>query len=148
MSGLVPFNGKNKSLVNNNSGDFYNMLDDFFSDNWPYNRSLARDTFKVDVQETDTQYLIEAELPGVKKEEVNLELNDGRFTISVKREENINEEKRNYIHKERRYSSMSRSIYLADAKMKNIKASLDNGVLSISIPKESKPNHSMKINIE
>ena len=148
MSGLVPFNRKNKSLVNGDFGDFYNMLDDFFSDNWPTNRSLARDTFKVDVQENETQYLIEAELPGIKKDEVNLELNEGRLIISVKREEKINEENKNYIHKERRYSSMSRSIYLADAKQENIKANLDNGVLSITIPKESKQNNSLKIDIE
>lgn len=148
MSGLVPFNRKNRSLANGDFGDFYNMLDDFFSDNWPSNRSLARDTFKVDVQENENQYFVEAELPGVKKDEVNLDLDEGRLTISVKREETINEEKKNYIHKERRYSSMSRSIYLADAKHEDIKANLDNGVLSITIPKEKKQNNSFKINIE
>lgn len=151
MSGLVPFNRKNRSLANENFGDFrdfYNMLDDFFSDNWSSRRSLAMDTFKVDVQEDDTQYLIEAELPGIKKEEVNLELNEGRLNISVQKEENINEEKKNYIHKERRYSSMSRSVYLADAKPEGIKANINNGVLSIAVQKEAKPNNIVKINIE
>lgn len=148
MSGLVPFNRKNKNLVNSDFGDFYNMLDDFFSDNWPSRRSLVGDTFKVDVQENDKQYLIEAELPGVNKDEVNLELNEGRLNISVKREEHINEEKKNYIHKERRYSSMSRSVYLADAKQDGVKANLENGVLTVTVPKESRPNNSFKIDIE
>lgn len=148
MSGLVPFNKKNRGLVSGDFGSFYNVLDDFFSDNWPSSRSLSRDTFKVDVQETDKQYLIEAELPGVSKDELNIELNDGRLTISVQREENINNDKKNYIHRERRYSSMSRSIYLADAKSEGIKAKLENGVLNIDIPKEAKPNNSFKINIE
>jgi HSP20 family protein len=57
-------------------------------------RSFARDTFKINVQQNDTEYLVEAELPGVKKEEIDLDLNDGRLTISVKREEQINEERR------------------------------------------------------
>ncbi|MDD2495701.1 MAG: Hsp20/alpha crystallin family protein [Tissierellia bacterium] len=151
MSGLVPFNRKNRNLVNRdfgNFGGFYNMLDDFFNDNWPSPRNLARDTFKVDVQESDTQYVIEAELPGVNKDEVNIEMNDGRLNISIKREENINEEKKNYIHKERRYSSMSRSIYLEEAKSEGIKANLENGVLCITVPKDSKPNNSIKIDIE
>ncbi|KOA18643.1 hypothetical protein CLHOM_29270 [Clostridium homopropionicum DSM 5847] len=71
MAGLVPFNKKKGDLLNTGFKDFYNMLDDFFTDNWPSRRSLERDTFKVDVQEKDNEYLIEAELPGVKKEEVN-----------------------------------------------------------------------------
>ncbi|MGE4215332.1 MAG: Hsp20/alpha crystallin family protein [Anaerotignaceae bacterium] len=151
MSGLVPFNKKNRNLVNKDFGDFggfYNMLDDFFSDNWPSVRSLARDTFKVDVQENDTQYVIEAEVPGVNKDEVKLEMNDGRLNISIQREENRNEENKNYVHKERRYSSMSRSIYLDEAKSEGIKASLENGVLNITVPKETKPNNSIKIDID
>jgi HSP20 family protein len=131
-----------KSTVNSN------MLDDFFSDNWPSFRNFSRDTFKVDVQENENQYLIEAEVPGVNKDEVNIEMNDGRLNISIKREENINEENKNYIHKERRYSSMSRSIYLEEAKSEGIKASLENGVLSIIIPKDTKPDSLVKIDIE
>jgi len=61
------------------------------------------------VQQNDNEYLIEAELPGVNKDEIGVDLNDGRLNISVKREENINEEKKNYIHRESRFASMSRS---------------------------------------
>lgn len=150
MSGLVPFNRKNKSLISrdfDDFGDFYNMVDDFFN-NWPSKKNFMKDSFKVDVQEQDNKYLVEAELPGIDKNEVNIEMNEGRLNISVKREENINEEKKNYVHKERRFSSMSRSIYLEDAKSEDIKASLENGVLKIIIPKESRPNNSIKIDIE
>ena len=75
-------------------------------------------------------------------------MNEGRMTISVQREENIKEEKKNYVHRERRFSSMSRSLYLDDAKSTGIKAKLENGVLSIKVPKENKPNKSVKIDIE
>ena len=60
----------------------------------------------------------------------------------------IYEENKNYVHKERRFSSMSRSLYLDDAKSTGIKAKLENGVLSIIVPKENKPNKSVKIDIE
>lgn len=149
MSGLVPFNRKNKSLISrdiDDFGDFYNMVDDFF--NWPSRKNFMGDSFKVDVQENEKNYLVEAELPGIEKNEVNIEINEGRLNISVKREESINEENKNYIHKERRYSSMSRSIYLEDAKPDGIKANLENGVLKIVVPKDSKPNNKVKIDIE
>lgn len=148
MTGLVPFNRKNTGLRNTGFEDFYNMLDDFFSDNWSPGRALAKDTFKINVQQNDTDYLIEAELPGVSKDEIEVGLNDGRLNISVKREEKINEEKKNYIHRESRYSSMSRSIYLEDADSQGIKAKLDNGVLNISVPRQVKSVQAKKIEIE
>lgn len=148
MAGLVPFNRKNK-LIGPSFEDFYGMLDDFFSDDIVPRRSLIRDTFKLDVEEKDKEYVIEAELPGVKKEEVSLEINEGHLKISIKREEIIDEEKRNFVHKERRYSSMTRSIYLKDAKSEDIKAKLDNGVLYITVPKkESDKVMTNKIEIE
>lgn len=147
MSGLVPFNRK-WGLRRSGFDDFYNMLDDFFSDTWLPVRSLARDTFKLDIQENDREYCIEAELPGVKKEEINLELNeDGRLTIAVEREENLQEEKKNYVHRERRYSSMQRSIYLRDARVDGVKAQLNDGVLKIIVPKQEVQGNSFRIEI-
>jgi HSP20 family protein len=148
MTGLVPFNRRDTGLLGTGFEDFRNMLDDFFSDNWPSRRSLERDTFKINVQQNEKDYLIEAELPGVNKDEIDIDLDEGRLTISVKREEQINEEKKNYIHRESRYSSMSRSVYLADADSKDIKAKLENGVLSISVPRQEQAAKSQKISIE
>ncbi|HHU16734.1 MAG: Hsp20/alpha crystallin family protein [Anaerovoracaceae bacterium] len=148
MRGLVPFNRRNSNLIPTGFDNFYNMLDDFFSDGWFPRRSLERDTFKVNVQQNDTEYLIEAELPGVSKDEINVELHDGRLTISVEREEKVDEEKKNYIHKESRYCSMRRSMYLADAETKGIKAKLDNGVLSIIVPRQVQAVKPEKIEIE
>lgn len=148
MTGLVPFNRKNSGLLNTGFDEFYNMLDDFFTDNWSPRRSLARDTFKINVQQNEEAYLIEAELPGVNKDEIDIDLNEGRLIISVKREENINEEKKNYIHRESRFSAMSRSVYLADADTKGIKAKLDNGVLNITVPRQEKIVKAEKIEIE
>ncbi|MGJ0847740.1 Hsp20/alpha crystallin family protein [Tissierella praeacuta] len=148
MAGLVPFNRKNSSILNTGFEDFYNMLDDFFNNNWSTNKLNSRDSFKIDIQEDDKEYIVEANLPGVKKEEINIELNDGKLKISVKRDETINEEKKNYVYKESRYCSMSRSVYLADSKSDGVKAKLDNGILYITIPKEQKANNTKIIEIE
>ncbi len=148
MTGLVPFNKKESGLLDLDFDLFDSELDKFFKGRWPMRQRLMKDTFKLDVQDKEKEYLIQADLPGIKKEEMKVELDAGRLTISVEREEKIDEEKKNYVHKERRYASMSRSIYLADAKSDGIKAKLEDGVLNISIPKEEKPETGVKINIE
>ena len=70
MAGLIPFNRRNANLARVGSGfdDLYNMLDDFFSDNWmATGRNLLKDTFKIDIEEREFDYVVEAELPGAKK---------------------------------------------------------------------------------
>ena len=150
MAALIPFNKKNNNLTRTDTGfdSFYNMLDDFFSDNFAPSRNLAKDTFKIDIEEKENEYLIEAELPGVKKEEIDLNIEEDTLCITVNRSEETNKDGKNYIHRERRVSSMSRRIRLADAKLDEIKAKLDNGVLAVTIPKDVKTNTSRKIDIE
>ncbi|STO53326.1 Uncharacterised protein [Exiguobacterium aurantiacum] len=68
MAGLIPFNKKRNDLMNLGFNDFSNMLDDFFSaSGLPFERSLRHDTFKVDIKDEADKYVIEAEVPGVKK---------------------------------------------------------------------------------
>lgn len=148
MAGLVPFNRRRAKNVPRSFEGFANMLEDFFNDDWPYGRSLERQTFKIDVQEDENEYVVEAHLPGVKKDEINLELNDDRLTISVERQENMEEEKKNYIHKESRYASMTRSVYLDGAKDDDIKAKLEDGVLKVTVGKDDERKKSKKIEIE
>lgn len=148
MARLIPYNRRKDDLVNTGFDDFYNVLDDFFNDGWGLRRSLANDTFKVDVKEDEKSYSIEAELPGIDKDEVDISLDDGRLQISVTREDKIEEDKKNYIHRERRYCSMQRSIYLADADGSQVKAKLENGELKIDVPKKEKVDTSIKIDVE
>ncbi len=109
MTRLIPFNRRSDNLVSSMTS-IHDMLDDFFSNNYPTTRSLARDTFKLDIEDREKDFLIEAELPGVDKENVSISMEADCLTIAV----NVNEEReeedkeRNYVHKERRFSSMSR----------------------------------------
>jgi HSP20 family protein len=150
MANLVPFNRRRKDLERLGFGDFHNMLDGFFSDSWMPERTLMHDTFKIDVKENKNDYMVEAELPGVEKEEIDLKLNDGRLSISIQRDERKEEEDkdRNYIHKERRFCSMSRTVYLEDAESEGINAKLENGLLSILVPKKAKEDRTKSIEID
>jgi len=148
MASLIPFNKNKNNLQSAGFDDFYNMLDNFFEDTWAPMRGLQCDTFKLDVQDKEKEYAIEAEVPGVKKEEIKLEMNENRLTISIERNETVDEEKKNYIHKERRTCSMQRSVFLRDAKADGIKAKLDDGVLNITIPKDDSKAVKKSISIE
>lgn len=144
---LVPFNRRRRNVPSSPFEDFHNMVDDFFGDHWISSPGFRGENFKVNIQEKDNEYVVEAELPGVEKDQVDLELRDGRLTILVKREDSINEENKNYIHRESHYSSMSRNVYLPDAKQEGVKAKLENGVLNVTVPREGN-NNSRKIDIE
>jgi len=150
MAGLIPLNRKNANLARVGTGfdDFYNMLDDFFSDGLMPSRNLLKDTFKIDIQEKETEYLIEAEVPGITKDEIDLSIEDENLCILVNRSEDEKKDAKNYIHRERRVSSMSRRVRLAGAKLDDIKAKLEEGVLTVVIPKDIKVNTRQKIDIE
>lgn len=144
---LVPFNRRNFVRRDDDFYSMYDVLDDFFSDTLT-SRNLSRDTFKLDIEEKENTYLIEAELPGIDKDEVSIELDNDRLVISVERKEEKDIEEKNYVHRERRYSSMSRGVYLGDIDKGDIKAKLDNGVLSIEVPKKTEVEETKKIEIE
>lgn len=147
MTRLVPFNKNNSLLRTNGFTDFYNMLDDFFNDMSP-GRSLMNDSFKIDVRENEGDYRVDAELPGVKKEDISVELVDNRLSISVTREENTEEKRDNYLHKERRFGSFSRSVYLADVQNDGITAKFNDGLLEITVPKAIRAEKASRIEIQ
>ncbi|MBP2026792.1 HSP20 family protein [Acetoanaerobium pronyense] len=148
MLGLTPFGRNQIQKREDDFLDFYNMFDDFFNDRFPERRTTRKDSFKMDIKEKETEYLVEAELPGVKKEQISIDYNDDRLIISVKQQDEINEEKENYIHRERRLSSMQRLVYLKNMDVEKIKAKLEEGVLKITVPKKEEDKGKYEIVIE
>jgi len=140
MFNLTPYNKRN--LQNRRSeDDFYSIIDNFFNQDFSPMRDLEKDTFKVDIKDEGDKYIVEAELPGIKKEEVEVDYDDGKLTIGVERKEEVNEENDNYIHRERRMASMRRCAYLNDVDIEKVDAKLENGLLSVTAPKiEGKEN--------
>lgn len=129
--------------------DIRNMFDDFWSNNLFAPIFAWSNEVRSDICETDSEYIIEAELPGVRKEDIKVDLKDDIITIRVDNEEILSEEGKNYIRKERRYGSQSRSYYLTGIQQDAIKAKFDNGVLTLTLPKtEDKNKNIRKIDIE
>lgn len=147
MYGLVPYGRRGSSILSTGFDDLYDVLDNFFADSRALSRTSGVPAFRVDVQEDDDRYTVEAELPGVQREEVDVEFNDGRLTISVRREERVDDEGKNYIHRERRMSSMARAMLLTDAAHDGIEAKLNDGVLTVSVPKAKKDERATKIEV-
>lgn len=137
MFGLIPFktNGLNKK-----GGSVDDFFDGFFNDDFfsPANFNFASNQkFKADIRETQSEYLISAELPGIKKEDINLEYRDNTLTISAMRNEEINEQKDNYIRRERSYGKISRAFRVDNVDRTRISAKFENGELHIVLPKLS-----------
>lgn len=134
---LVPYGRKNRGLAKRPQDIFSidSLFDDFFSDSFMPAFFAGDAQMKVDVKENEKEYIVEADLPGVKKEEINIDLSNGRLTISVAKNEEINVEEDNYIRKERRSGSYCRSFYVENVVEDQIAAKFENGVLSIVLPK-------------
>ena len=94
---------------------------------------------KTDVRETESGYEVDIDLPGFKKDEINVELNNGYLSISAAKGLDKEEKKEGkYIRKERYAGSMSRSFYVGkDITEKDIHGKYENGILMLDIPKKA-----------
>lgn len=121
-------------------------LDDIFDDFVPTRRN---DNMKCDIYEKDGDYHIEMDIPGFKKEDISIEVDDGYLTISAEKnyENNEEDEDRNYIRRERSYNSYKRSFYLGDLDQDSIEAKFNDGMLNITVPKKEVSNNKKKIDI-
>ncbi|KAF4616884.1 hypothetical protein D9613_008588 [Agrocybe pediades] len=105
---------------------------------------------RMDLHEDDKKNLVTAtfELPGLKKEDVNIEVNNNRLTVSGESSMSSEQNKEGYAVRERRYGKFSRTLQLPQGvKDSDIKASLDQGVLTVNFPKASKEQAHKKITI-
>lgn len=137
MFGLTPYR-KNQGIASTNGGfrDFDRFFEDFFNESFFPAFYNGASQMKVDIKENEKDYVVEAELPGVNKEDINIDLEDNQLTIGVQKNEEVNDEKENYICRERRSSSFSRSFYVDNVKNENVNAKFENGVLTIVLPKK------------
>ena len=114
------------------------LFNDFMNDDW-FTTRTATSVPALNVIENEKDYELEFAVPGLKKEELNLQVDaDGVMSISMVRnhEENKDDKKRNYIRREFSYQEFNQSYILPeDADRDNISAKVENGVLTISVPK-------------
>lgn len=121
--------------VNDEISSILNRHFDNFYPEYGY-EDFEKLSMPVEVTEKEKEYDIRAELPGVKKEDLDIDIDKNYLTIRAKKEEEVCEDKNAYKKSEFRYGEFSRSVYLPqDIDMEKIDATLEHGVLKIKVPK-------------
>ena len=133
-----------------------NLFDDSLSDFFGFGRMMpqisselygkhAKNLMKTDVRELDGSYELDVDLPGFKKAEVTVDLQDGYLTISAAKALDKDDQKGKFLRQERCSGSMSRSFYVGDdVEAADISAKYEDGILKISVPKAAQkelPKH-------
>ena len=120
----------------------FDLFDDFFNDPFftaPVSQPMNT-IMRTDVKDDGSNYLLDIELPGFKKEDIRAELKDGYLTISASRQDNTDEKDTNgkVIRQERYSGSCKRSFYVGEAlKQEDIHAHFENGILKLMLPKNA-----------
>ena len=117
----------------------FDLFDNFFEDDFfkPMSKK-DMNLMKTDVRETKDKFIIDIDLPGFDKENINLSLNNGYLEIKAKKETETNEnEEEKYVRKERFVGECSRSFYVGEDTMyEDIDAEFKNGILTIEVMKQ------------
>lgn len=120
---------------------FKNLIENFFESEFPFSGTFGRfigSTIpSANIKESETDFQIELGIPGMKKEDIKIDLEDDVLTISSEQKEEKTEEKDNYTRREFNYSSFSRSFSLPEiVDADKITAEYKDGILNITIPKK------------
>jgi HSP20 family protein len=122
MFGILPF-ARHEDNV-------FDVFDKFFT-----NSSVEVPAFRTDIRGEDDRFILEAELPGFSKEDISLDLKEGILTIRAEHRTKSEETTGNYLRRERRLGSVSRSFDISGIDEENIQAVYENGVLKLNLPK-------------
>lgn len=109
---------------------------------------MSTKAFPMDVEDKGDSYEVKAYLIGVSKDDIDVELNEGRLSIAVKVEEKEEDKGKNYLQKEFTSYSATRGVYLKDAACEGLSARYADGVLTVSVPKIVEKKNVTKISID
>ena len=127
-----------------------NLFDEFFgndfglmpmwNDHNPLYGKHAKNLMKTDVRETEDHYELDIDLPGFKKDEIQVDLKDGYLTIRAAKglDKDTQDKKGKYIRQERYAGACSRSFYVGDVESKDVTAKYESGILTLTLPKHVK----------
>lgn len=136
----IPGRNENYGLTLLDDGFF----DDLFNSSFFANKNAL--SMKTDIKEEEANYVLDIDMPGFNKEDIKITLEDGYLNVEAKTEVNNEETEKNshYLRRERFVGSCARNYYVGDIDETLIKAAYDKGILTISIPKETKPVETKK----
>lgn len=128
MFGMIPFS--------RSDDNFFDTFDNFTRKMFN-NTTATLPDFRTDIRDAGDKFILEAELPGFNKEDISLDVKDGILTISAQHSETTEEkgDKGEYIRRERRFGSFTRSFDISGIDEGGISAAYRNGVLELSLPK-------------
>ena len=132
MFELIPFDRHIRSTA---SFDPFRMLDEM--DRRLMTSVPAVTAFRTDVLDTGDAFKLECELPGFKKEDIKIDIENDCLTISAERSSDDKDEKDNYVKRERFYGSFTRSFDVSGINVDNIEAGYSDGVLTVTLPKKA-----------
>lgn len=150
MFGITPYNRRSNGAVRRNDlWDMGSIFENFFEDSFLPVFFTGTNQIRADIRENENEYVVDAEVPGLNKEDIRLELKDDVLTIAVEHNEEVNEDRENYIRKERKFGSYSRCFRVVNVKNEDVKASYENGVLTVTLPKQAaRKENSHRIDIQ
>ena len=122
------------------------FYDDFWDDFMP--SINVNEAMKCDIYEKGNNSFIEMDIPGFKKEDISIDIDNKYLTITAKREDSHEDKDKNYIRKERSYGKFSRSFYIGNVSEDEIDAEFKDGILTVCIPKEQKEQTKRQITIK
>ena len=126
-------------VVKRNNQNNLSFIDEFFDDFFPRGgfQGRASSCMKTDIREVEKGYELDIDVPGFAKEDIVISLDKGYLTIEAKKESSKEETNKHYLRRERVVGNAARSFYVGDyIQETDIKASYNNGILTVSIPKE------------
>ena len=123
----------------------FDLFDDLFDDEFFSKKDKS--LMKTDIRENKDKYIIDIDLPGFSKENINLSLNNGYLEITAKvNNENNSSDDEKYVRRERFYGECSRSFYVGDEiKKEDITAEFKDGILKINVPKKNIEDESNEV---
>ncbi len=131
MFDLVPFGSRSRKS-RRSSSPAERIMDEFLNDTM----DMFRSSFKTDVIEKDDEFVIEAELPGMRRDDIEIELQDDVLIIRAEQEAEKEAEEEDYIRRERRTGRFQRSFQIDNIEEEEITAEFENGVLTVCLPKK------------
>ena len=134
------------NFIKSVNDEISSILNKHFDDLYPnYENDSDKLSMPVELTEKKDEYDIRAELPGVKKEDLDIDLNDNYLTIRAKKEFEKEEKEKSYRRSEFKYGEFMRSIYIPqEVDIEKIDAELEHGILKIRIPKLEKTKDPVK----
>lgn len=104
--------------------------------------------FKMDVEDAGDKYVVSAHVPGVKRDQIDVELNEGRLSITVDKKDSDEEKAKNYLQKETGEYACTRGVFLKDAATTGLSAKLVDGILTVNVPKQDQNANVTKVSID